>query len=441
MPSSIEYLKSLPAVRQRASSVYALGQSGKLQHFTLDESKLGTVADYVVSLIARDHGTLSAVPPHGRWRSYNVSIAGASRDLVSEMAQEWRAQGVDAWECARRTVDLFVVSVLIDAGAGSRWAYEDREAGRLTRTEGLGFAALRMFQAGAFSSSPGAPCQADSHALVRLADETLLDGFQVSRENPLLGAENRAELLRRLGYALEQQGEFFAPPVELKDARPRPGFLLDYLARRRAASGRVEIGDLWRAIVVGLAPVWPASRTQLDGQSLGDVWPCTTLVAAVAAGDTTDALVPFHKLSQWLCWSLLEVVVRLGGFEVEGTEQLTGLPEYRNGGLLVDMGVLTLHKEDRERGLQHPEASEDVPLFDGSDPVIVEWRALTVALLDRVAEGVKERCCKDGEDVPDMLLARVLEGGTWKAGREIAARLRPESKDPPINIVSDGTLF
>ncbi|KAJ2786140.1 hypothetical protein GGI15_001704 [Coemansia interrupta] len=438
MPSSVEYLKSLAAVRQRASAVYSLAQAGRLQHFRLDESKLDAVCDYVVELITRDYGELSVVPSHGRWRSYSVSVAGRQRDLVAEMVAEWRAAGVEPRECARRVVDLFVVSVLVDAGAGSRWAYEDAEVGRVQRTEGLGMAALRMFQRGAFSSSPSVPCQADSRALAGLADHALLEGFQVSPENPLLGAENRAELLRRLGAALDQGEEFFAPPADLPGALPRPGFVLDYLERRREAEGRVVVGDLWRAIVVGLAPVWPASRTQLNGVPLGDVWPCAALLAS--SDDPSDALVPFHKLSQWLTWSLLEVVVRLGGFEVEGTELLTGLPEYRNGGLFVDMGVLTLRPEDRERGLGHPEA-RGVPLFDGGDSVIVEWRALTVALLDRVAEGVSARCCGENGVVPGMLLARVLEGGTWKAGREIAARLRPETKDPPINIVSDGTLF
>ncbi len=31
--------------------------------------------------------------------------------------------------------------------------------------------------------------------------------------------------------------------------------------------------------------------------------------------------------------------------------------------------------------------------------------------------------------------------GTWKAGREIAAKLRPDTKGPPIEVISDGTVF
>ncbi|KAJ1879343.1 hypothetical protein H4R99_006836 [Coemansia sp. RSA 1722] len=439
--ANVQYLKSLDAVRQRSASVYELGQQGRLQHFALDETKIVDVAEFVISLITRDHGTIDSVPTHGRWRSYCVTIDNQQRDLISEHVAQWRATDVSQWECARRIIDLFVVSVLIDAGAGSQWKYQDKQLGILTRTEGLGMAALRMFESGVFSSSPTNKFQADAPALTRLVDQQLLDGFQVSEENPLLGGSNRAGLLRRLGMALNQQNRYFGGRCACKTHPPRPGFMLDYLAGCAETPQTVGIDDLWEVIIEGFAPVWPASRTQLDGVSLGDVWPCGVLNTNTndQNNSSADALVPFHKLSQWLTWSLLEVIVRLGGFTVKDTHKLTGLPEYRNGGLFVDMQVLKLDGKDQIRGLAHPQAKK-VPLFDGSDPVIVEWRALTVALLDRVAEIIKQKCCALG-DVPDMFLGRVLEGGTWKAGREMAAELRSDTKDPPINIVSDGTLF
>jgi hypothetical protein len=106
---------------------------------------------------------------------------------------------------------------------------------------------------------------------------------------------------------------------------------------------------------------------------------------------------------------------------------LTGLPEYRNGGLFVDLGVL-VPKHDDVRAKDH------LP----GDEIIVEWRALTVALLDRVAQGVRERLGKSPVELP---LANILEGGTWAAGRAVAARLRPDGGGPPIRIRSDGTVF
>ncbi|KAJ2693707.1 hypothetical protein H4218_005917 [Coemansia sp. IMI 209128] len=443
--NNVKYLKSLQAVRERSQAVYERAEQGELQHFDFDKTKIESVADYVISLIARDYGTIDKVPTHGRWRSYCLALGGSDtkRDLVGEHVAKWKESGVSDWECARRVVDLFVVSVLIDAGAGSKWRYTD-SLGVFERTEGLGIAALRMFESGVFSSSPNYPFQADALALVSLTDEALLEGFQVSEENPLLGGANRAELLRSLGRAMSGGGaKYFGGECECASHPARPGFMLDYLAKSAVEPKTVSIDSIWEAIVDGLASVWPASRTQLDGVSLGDVWPCSTLATSQAEegeGISAGHLVPFHKLSQWLTWSVLEVVVKLGGFSVTGIERLTGLPEYRNGGLFVDMGVLTLRDADRQRGLM--QGSGGVPHFDGFDPVIVEWRAMTVVLLDRVAEIVRQKCCDaSGCPVPDMFLSRVLEAGTWKAGREMAARLRPDTKDPPINIISDGTLF
>ena len=84
-------------------------------------------------------------------------------------------------------------------------------------------------------------------------------------------------------------------------------------------------------------------------------------------------LVPFHKLSQWLAYSLIEPLEALG-IVVTGIDELTGLAEYRNGGLFIDLGVLR-PRDPAVLGNAHEPGSE----------IVVEWRALTVALLDRLA--------------------------------------------------------
>ncbi len=71
-------------------------------------------------------------------------------------------------------------------------------------------------------------------------------------------------------------------------------------------------------------------------------------------------------------------------------------------------------------------------------PLVVGWRSLTVALLDRLAPMVRERLGVSRKAFP---LARMLEGGTWAAGRRIARQLRPDDGGPPIAIMSDGTVF
>jgi uncharacterized protein DUF1688 len=135
--------------------------------------------------------------------------------------------------------------------------------------------------------------------------------------------------------------------------------------------------------------------------------------------------VPFHKLSQWLTYSLIEPLAD-AGFNITDIDGLTGLAEYRNGGLFLDCGALA----PRDASLARQR-------LDPFSEAVVEWRALTLALLDRLAAGVRERLGKSAAEFP---LAKVLEGGSWAAGREIAAERRPDGS-APLLIVSDGTLF
>ena len=134
---------------------------------------------------------------------------------------------------------------------------------------------------------------------------------------------------------------------------------------------------------------------------------------------------PFHKLSQWLAYSLIEPL-QWSGIEVVEIDGLTGLPEYRNGGLLLDLDVITL---------RNPAEAEEA--HEPGSRLVVEWRALTVALLDLVADRIR---AKLGETPVSLPLAKILEGGTWSAGRRIAAEKRPGG-GPPLTIVSDGTVF
>ena len=138
----------------------------------------------------------------------------------------------------------------------------------------------------------------------------------------------------------------------------------------------------------------------------------------------TNGWVPFHKLSQWLTYSLLEPF-EWAGVHVEDLDALTGLPEYRNGGLLLDTGVLRLR-----------EPAWAARTWKVSDELVVEWRALTVALLDELAPLVRTRL---GVDAGQMPLACVLEGGSWAAGRALAERLHDGR--PPLSVASDGTVF
>lgn len=401
-------LLSPAAVRERAHEMLAIGLADGLEHWTVDLDRLPETARYVAAVIRDQYPTL-AVPFHARWRHFAVDGA----DLWEPIADgvDWQ----DAATRARTEFDLAIVSVLLDAGSGPGWAYADAGTGRtLTRSEGLAIASLRMFEAGAFSATTGDPLRVDAGALARLSADDLAAGFQVSAVNPLVGIEGRAALLRRLGDQCLKRADLFAT----KDAA-RPGGLADVLIAR-ADSGRLPAPAILELLLEALGPVWQ-DRLSLGGVDLGDCW----RHPAMKRDDATDGLVPIHKLSQWLSYSLVEPLQR-AGLQVVDLDGLTGLAEYRNGGLFTDLGVLTLKDP--------ADADKTWPV---SDPLVVGWRAMTVALLDRIAPLVREEL---GVTAQAMPLASVLEGGTWAAGRRAATERRPGG-GPLLTIVSDGTVF
>jgi hypothetical protein len=404
---AVAWLRTPQAVRLRCNAVLAAAERDALEHFALDLERLDAAAAYVVETIRQAYPTLD-IPYHSRWRHF----AAGGRDRWAELAG--RLAGLPQDEIARIRIDLAVTSVLLDAGAGALWRYREPVTGEVYgRSEGLAVASFHFFTSGAFSARPEAPLRADAEALAGLTAAQLAEGFQAGPDNPLVGLEGRAELLRGLAAAMAAAPEIFGAEGL------RPGNLYDYLAAQ-APTGRLPAAVVLDAVLRGLGPIWPG-RIALGGANLGDVW----RHPAAASDDLTDGLVPFHKLSQWLSYSLVEPLEQ-DGIAVTGLDDLTGLPEYRNGGLFVDLGVLR-PKYDGVLAGRHEVGSE----------LVVEWRALTVALLDRLAGRVREDLGLDRAALP---LAKVLEGGTWSAGRRIAGERRADGS-PPIHVVSDGTVF
>ena len=401
-------LLSASAVRERAHEMLVAGLEGRLEQFTVDIESLSTAAQVVSELIRVNYPDLN-VPFHARWRHF---VVGA-RDLWAERAAQvvWASSAAKA----RAEFDLAITSVLLDAGAGASWHYLDGGTEQVfSRSEGLAVASLRMFEAGAFSSDHADPLRADAERLIHLKAEEVANGFQSMVGNRLVGVEGRAALLASLGAAVAASPKVFA-----REDRARPGGLYDYLAAQ-ADDKPLPAPRILEALLEHLGPIWP-SRLILGGVPLGDTW----RHPAIKRADATNGLVPIHKLSQWLAYSLIEPL-QWSGIEVTDLDGLTGLAEYRNGGLFVDSGVLRL---------RNPEAAIHPNPIDS--PLVVEWRALTVALLDQIAALIRER---RGLTIDEFPLARVLEGGTWAAGRLLAREKRPDAS-PPIAVISDGTVF
>ncbi|MBE9159777.1 URC4/urg3 family protein [Nodosilinea sp. LEGE 06152] len=407
----VAYLQSAAAVRDRSCALFALAEQDQLQHFRYHPDALPAAADYVLAVMRQQYPD-GNVPFHSRWRHFEV--AGRSRLALLEPG----LSALDALEQARLKVDLAITSVLLDAGAGSRWRYVEPETGiEFQRSEGLAIASFHAFTAGLFSSQPDRSWQADAHGLTQLTTAHLAQAFQVNDGNRLLGLEGRVALLQKLGHTLQKQPQFFGTDLS------RPGHLVDYWLTQ-ATDNRLSATTILQTILQGLGPIWPG-RVELAGVNLGDVWPHPQLPAPSSDNGLGSNLVPFHKLSQWLTYSLLEPLQDLG-LTITDLDQLTGLAEYRNGGLFIDCGVLSL-KDAAALEISHAPGS----------PLIVEWRALTLCLLDALAAHIRQTLGMDAETLP---LVKILQGGTWTAGRQIAAEKRTGGT-PPIQLVSDGTVF
>jgi hypothetical protein len=396
------------AVRERAQRMLAIGLEDKLPNFRIHLDRMDSVVDLVLETTRKAYPSL-AVPFHSRWRHFVTNNDDRWADIADQT--KWP----DLAGRARAEFDLAMVSVFLDAGAGPTWRYHDPKTGlAIGRSEGLGLASLAMFERGAFSANPREPLRVDANVLANLTVTDLRRGFQVSDHNALVGLEGRVDLLRRLGALMASKPDVFGR----LDA-PRPGGLFDRLAML-AEKMQLPAPAILSELLQQLGPIWP-SRLTLGGVALGDCWKHPALIT----NDATSGLVPLHKLSQWLAYSLIEPLQR-AGIRVTDIDGLTGLAEYRNGGLFVDAGVLAF-RDGKDASREHEVAS----------PLVVEWRALTVALLDRVADGMRQRLGLDATSLP---LAKVLEGGTWAAGRRLA-RERREDASPPVKVISDGTVF
>ena len=200
----------------------------------------------------------------------------------------------------------------------------------------------------------------------------------------------------------------------------------------------LDVLAFWDLLQTLLIPIWPQDRTTINGFPIGDAWPLGALAkqanSSVEERTNPEFIQPFHKLTQWLTYSLMVPFQRILDIKWINTDSLTALPEYRNGGLFVDMGVLSLKKPSLDTGLKA--SGEALPQFAAGDDVIVEWRAITLVLIDKLYPMILSRM-----NGAHLSMAQLLEAGTWKSGREVAAKLRPKTKSSPIIIQSDGTVF
>jgi Protein of unknown function (DUF1688) len=396
-------LLTAAAVRKAAVRMLDDARAGRLLHWRLDEGALPEIARLVARVTRQNYPDLR-IPFHARWRHFSVGGVDRAEALFATLP------AAGPIERLRRAFDLVIMSVLVDAGTGGAWSYAaGATQSCFSSSEGLALASLDIYRMGV-ANAPGHALEAKW--LAALDAREFEEAFQVRDGNPLSGVKGRVSLLNRLGQACLARPEIFAA-----HGPARPGGLADAIVRY-AEGGGIAAGTILELVLDALGTIWP-SRVTLNGIALGDSW------IYAPWGEGAAAIVPFHKLSQWLTYSLIEPLEHAGVI-VSDIGQLTGLAEYRNGGLFVDGGALQLkHVADAARS------------YGPDSTLVIEWRAMTIALLDVLHPIVAMEL---GIPLAEFPLARMLEGGTWAAGRYIARQLRPDGR-PPIAITSDGTVF
>ena len=386
-------------IRTRCALFLDAARQSNLIYFKVNDKNMAECVAFISEVTKRNYPNLT-IPYHSRWRN----VEQYSSDFLKENV---RRESDDLRFC-RAALDFIFVSVLIDSGAGGNWKYIDKVSGdSFTRSEGLGLSSLRMFESGIFSANPEDHWRVDAITLQTLDEKILLAGMQVTADNHLDGFESRLEILRNLGDALEHIA---------KGGGMRPSDLVLDLVQHNS----LDLTQVLEALLRVLAPIWPLG-TKISGRHYGDVGEHSLLNTT----DIATGKVPIHKLSQWLTYSLIEPLEN-AGIHVFGIENLTGLGEYRNGGLLIDIGVLEL-KDPKFRTTVAEPTSE----------LVVEWRALTIAILDELVPQVARKL-----ELPEehFSLLMLLQGGSWSAGRLLAYR-RNNNGDPPIKLKNTGAVF
>lgn len=400
---------SANAVRERCQELFSIAEADELKYFKLNLQNLDAASELVLEEINLNYPN-GLVPFHSRWRHFEygeINLWDSFSDSLSQFS---------AAEIARRRLDLAIVSVLLDAGAGADWRFNDLQTGLVRgRSEGLAIASIRLIESGVLSRyGKDDPIRVDPSALKALKASDLGQAFQISSNNPLIGLNERAILLNRLGQAVEENSAIFE-----FDGVSRPGHIYDHLAMKQI-DGALDAEEILIALLKGIGCIWPDGEW-ISEVAIGDVG----YHPLIRRDDVTDRMVPFHKLSQWMAYSLIEPLLDVG-IKVVNLDALTGLAEYRNGGLFIDTKTISLRDAEQAK-LTH----------DVKSSLVVEWRGLTVALLDKLAGVVRQQTGKNSDTLP---LASVLQGGTWTAGRKIAKQLRADGA-PPLILSSCGTIF
>lgn len=392
-------------VRRKAHMMLGLAEEGRLAHVGVDLSRLDRAVETVLETTKENYPDFQ-IPPHGIWRSFEAGGIDRWQAMAS-------ARGFEtAEEMLAAAADLAILGVAMTTVHPASWRYEDR----LTDTTAGGsrasaLAAFNMFASGSFSSEMTDPYRTDADALVGLDHVELAAGLQWDDGDDADHLKAMQRHLKRFGEALALRPDLFG-----EGDATRPGLLAVKLAKE--SEGAIDAALVLDRLLEALAPVWEG------GATAGDIWLGDAFVHSALPGNDVHAIVPFHLAAQQMVYSLVEPFA-WAGFEVSGLDKLTAPADLTHAALFVHTGVLTLKDGN---GTLAPEAIRDR---------MIEIRALTIALTDKLAERLASGLGMSLEQVP---FTCILEGGTNRAGDYILEQA-PENLRDLGRFLNPGAVF
>lgn len=356
-------LRTTLAVRARCRRLLAHTRSAGSPWFALDDDALAAAARGLASAQPL-HAHRAQVPLPSVWRLLESGGIDRRRALEALLRTLPEANRTHA------RIDLATVAVLLSAGAEAMVRYAEPATGRvLSGPAGWAVATLHAFKAGLFSSDPMRPFQADALGLRGVITDRLAQAFQAQDGRAHHEISRRAILLRRLGELLSEQPEVFGD-----EGRPAGVFdiIVSPYGHGIPHTADADAHDILSQLLTSLADLWPGGSA-IGGVALGDCWQHRALQGEGPA----EGWIPLHATLQWLACSLLEPFF-WGGVQVRGIAGLT-VPAHRPlGRWMLEQGLLRLRDTQAAAHRWHP-----------ADQIIVEWRALSLALFDDLCERVR----------------------------------------------------
>lgn len=404
------HLRTTPEVRTRCARLLAGVRTTGSRWFEIDDKALQVAARDLASVLQRQFPRLH-VPLHSVWRLFGqdgVDRQGHLEQLLLTQPPTHRTHA---------RLDLAAVVVLLCTAADDCEPYTEPATGhRFAGATGRAVATLHAFTAGLFSSDPQRPFQADARGLRGIVTDRLAAALQVHDRAGLRELGRRAILLRRLGELLSEQPEVFG-----EEGRPAGIFdiIVSPYGHGVAHTADVDAHDILSQLLTTLSGLWPGGG-EIGGTLLGDCWR-----HRLAQGDgLSEGWVPLHATLQALARSFLEPFLR-AGVQVRGIGGLTATADRHVCQWVLDTGALRL-RDPQAAGAR----------WTCADEIVVEWRALSLALLEEIASRVRELLTRDEQGLP---MGCILEGVAYAAGTDRGLPAPPAQA--ALQVTADPALF